>query len=352
MIPQQFGIHVPPQPASASAGAVLQVPYRSRNSWHAGDLVDATDWCIQLSAADVAELDSALRAAQACSLPILRLESEHFPLPNLAARLRQVATSLDGGLGFAAIRGIPAEHYGEADLRTILWGIGQHLGIPVSQNAYGHMLGTVRPSAATEKAAPLTSAGSDVTAVLGLGSGNRSVVVSSAAIFNEILAGWPHLAERLFRTYHLDRRGDQPPGERPYRAVPLACWFDGKLSIRYSRHDIDSAQRYSGVPGLDSDDLALLDLVDELLGSARLRFEVDLRPGEIHLFNNYAVLHAQTHVSSRGRAATDLLELWLTLRHGRALPSAFTWLNGRGGRGEVTPRDVVMPTGIGRSQRP
>ena len=50
----------------------------------------------------------------------------------------------------------------------------------------------------------------------------------------------------------------------------------------------------------------------------------------------------------RARQALEPLRLWITLRHGRALPAAFTWptptYGETGGRGGVAPRDVVDPT--------
>jgi len=58
------------------------------------------------------------------------------------------------------------------------------------------------------------------------------------------------------------------------------------------------------------------------------------------------VLHR--HGGSTGSAALEPLRLWITLRHGRALPAAFTWATPTygetGGRGGVAPRDVVDPT--------
>ncbi|SDD24558.1 TauD/TfdA family dioxygenase [Rhodococcus tukisamuensis] len=330
---------------ASSPGALQQRP-----AWRASDIAGSTGWRLRLTSSDVAEVDSALNHSRSCGLPVLKLRAEHFPLPHLAARLHQLATDLDDGYGFGVIRGLPTERYSESDLRTILWGIGQHLGIAVSQDAYGHMVDRVRPT--TAGTAQLTSDGSDITAVLGLQSGGQSVVVSSTEVFNEILAGWPKLAERMFGTYYLDRRGEHLPEELPYRAAPLACWFDGKLSIRYSRQDTVSAQRFSDIPKLEPEDFELFDLIDQRLDSARLRFEVEIRPGDIHLFNNYAVLHAQTRRGPHDRTATDLFRLWLTLRDGRALPPNFIWPDGRGGRGGVTPRDVVMPSHIGRPLRP
>ena len=93
-------------------------------------------------------------------------------------------------------------------------------------------------------------------------------------------------------------------------------------------------------------DVALLDLVDETAASPAWRRDLALRAGDLLLVNNYEVLHR--HGGSAGTAALEPLRLWITLRHGRALPAAFTWptpaYGETGGRGGVAPRDVVDPT--------
>lgn len=330
---------------------VLREPCRTAAAWQAADVADPAAWQFELSPAQLDELESGLRESRRNGIALLKLTRERFPLPTLAPTLERVARCLEGGPGFAVIRGLPAERYDDAELATLLWATTQYLGSPVSQDSRGRKLRRIR--CATESRAgggaadlELRTGGSDVVALLSPRLGGRSSVVSSAALYNEVLRREPVLVERLYRRFAVDRRGEELPGERPYRMLPLACWYDGELSLRYDRFDIESAQRFPAAPRLAPADLELFDLLDELAASSELRFSFDVEPGDIQLFNNYAVLHA--HVQRRCRAvpaARDhVLRLWLTLHNGRRLPPGFTWTTpgygGPRGRGGVTPSDV------------
>ena len=58
--------------------------------WRAGDIADPEAWTLRLSAADHAELDTALAVAKRKSVDPLQLERDDFPLDALAAKLDEV----------------------------------------------------------------------------------------------------------------------------------------------------------------------------------------------------------------------------------------------------------------------
>jgi alpha-ketoglutarate-dependent taurine dioxygenase len=282
---------------------------------------------------------------------------------------------LDNGRGFVLVKGVPVERYSLPVASTVFWGLGQHLGVPVSQNAAGHMLGHARDTGRTladpstrgyqtRAELPFHTDGSDVLALLCLRagrSGARTRLVSSAAVHNALLARRPDLVERLYRPHFLDRREEQAPGEPPYHAVPLAAWYDGKLSMRYNRPYLESAQRFADVPRLEPADLELFDLVDELAASPEFRLDVGFEAGDLLLVNNHAVMHSRTEYEdfAEPELKRHVLRLWLTARRGRDLPAEF-WGDPRGtgdgsGRGGISPRDVIStssPVDAGRRPRP
>ncbi|MGW1680797.1 TauD/TfdA family dioxygenase [Saccharopolyspora sp. NPDC002376] len=332
-----------------SAVDVLREPCQTAAAWKAADLTDPAEWRLELSPAHLDELELALKAVRKYGVVLLQLTRERFPLPTLGIELRRIARALEDGRGFAVIKGVPVDRYDVAEINTIFWGMAQHLGIPVSQDSLGHKLARIRCAvvgAAGWKVEPeLRTGGSDVVALLSSRAGGRSTVVSSAAVYNEVLGRDPMLVERMYRHFQFDRWGEQLPGEPPHRAVPLACWHEGRLSFRYARRDIESAQRFPDVPRLAPADVELLDLIDDLANSTEFRFDIDTEPGDLQLFNNYSVLH--THVQhDNGSVAAELpRRLWLTLHCGRQLPADFTWetagYGGPRGRGGVEPRDVI-----------
>ena len=81
-------------------------------------------------------------------------------------------------------------------------------------------------------------------------SGGLSALVSSITLYNELRARRPDLARRLFAPFATDRRGEVPPGERPYFTIPVFNWYAGALSAIYQRQYIDSAQRFADAPRL------------------------------------------------------------------------------------------------------
>ncbi|WHX15651.1 TauD/TfdA family dioxygenase [Streptomyces malaysiensis subsp. malaysiensis] len=340
---------------------VLRRPCTGSAVWRGPGLADSEEWILRLSPAQIGELDAALCTVRERSLPLLRVSAGDFPLPTLAGELERIADVLENGRGFVLIKGIPVKRYSQAATSTIFWGLGRHLGIPVSQNAAGHMLGHVRDTGRTmadpatrgyqtRARLPFHTDGSDVLGLLCLRaarSGARVTVASSAAVYNAVLARRPELVERLYRTHFLDRREEQAPGEQPYSAVPLACWYGGKLSVRYNRCYLESAQRFPNVPPLEPTDMELFDLIDELADSPEIRLDLDFEAGDLLLLNNHAVLHSRTEYEdfAEPERQRHVLRLWLALCHGRELPPDF-WGNlrskgGRPGRGGITPRDVI-----------
>ncbi|MFF3935813.1 TauD/TfdA family dioxygenase [Streptomyces phaeofaciens] len=344
---------------------VLRRPCTGPAVWRGPDLADSEDWVLRLSSPQIDELGAALRAVRERGLPLLKVTADDFPLPTLAGELERLADVLENGRGFVLVKGVPVERYGPAAASTVFWGLGRHLGVPVSQNAAGHMLGHARDTGRTladpstrgyqtRAELPFHTDGSDVLGLLCLRAaraGARTSLVSSAAVYNAVLARRPDLVERLYRTYFIDRREDHAPGERPCHAAPLASWHGGKLSIRYHRPYLESAQRFPDVPRLEPADVELFDLVDRLAGSPEFRLDVDFAAGDLLLVNNYAVLHSRTEYEdfAEPERKRHVLRLWLTLRRGRDLPPDF-WGDlpaaaDGSGRGGVTPRDVIAAPG-------
>ncbi|MEU1784825.1 TauD/TfdA family dioxygenase [Streptomyces sparsogenes] len=340
---------------------VLRRPCTGPAVWTGPDLAGSDEWILRLSPAQLDELDDTLRAVRERGVPLLKVSAGDFPLRTLAKELERIADVLENGRGFVLVKRIPVERYGQAGTSTLFWGLGQHLGVPVSQNAAGHMLGHVRDTGRTladpatrgyqtRERIPFHNDGSDVLGLLCLRTarcGARTSLVSSAAVYNSVLARRPDLVERLYRSHFLDRREEHAPGERPYAAVPLAAWHAGKLSMRYHRTYLESAQRFPDVPRLAPADVELFDLVDELAESPGLRLDIDFEVGDLLLLNNHAVLHSRTEYEDfdEPELKRHVLRLWLTLRQGRELPPGF-WGDMRGrdggpGRGGVSPRDAI-----------
>ncbi|MEU0629662.1 hypothetical protein [Streptomyces sp. NPDC005989] len=114
---------------------------------------------------------------------------------------RSPADELENGRGFVLVRRVPVGRSGPATAAVLLRGPGRHLGIPVSQNATGHMLGHIADPHEVRAARPFHTDAADALALLCLpddsGAGHGAPA-SSAAVHNTVPARRP--ATRTFPT--------------------------------------------------------------------------------------------------------------------------------------------------------
>jgi alpha-ketoglutarate-dependent taurine dioxygenase len=167
--------------------------------------------------------------------------------------------------------------------------------------------------------------------------------VSSNTIWNEMRQRRPDLAALLLQPVATDRRGEVPPGQKPYFTIPVFNWFEGGMSAVYQRQYIESAQRFEDAPRLDERWQAALDLLDELANDPALNFLMTLQRGDIQLVHNHTLLHDRTAFENwpEPERQRHLLRLWLAPDDARLLPEVFAQRFGsvvpgaRGGVGAV-----------------
>ena len=143
---------------------------------------------------------------------VMPLTRANFPLPTLGDKLRDLRAELLYGRGFGLIRGLPVDDFGKRATAIAFWAVGQHLGDGVlSQNKHGHVLGHVtdigesrsNPSQRgpfSREEIPFHVDCSDIVGLLCMEVskfGGESSLVSSVAVYNEMLTRRPDLAEVL-----------------------------------------------------------------------------------------------------------------------------------------------------------
>jgi Taurine catabolism dioxygenase TauD, TfdA family len=307
--------------------SICTTPIRGPKAWRGAELAGDPTWTVTWSAAELAEIDGALRVARGSGRALADIDREHFPLATVASRLTQVLDELHEGRGFVLLRGLPVDRYGDEDVGLILWGLGRYLGAPLHQNPQGDLLGHVYDHGRTygnidvrgyETNAYLpyhTDAG-DMVGLLCLRrglSGGLSSIVSSVTVHNEILARHPEYLGLLYNGFYYIRREaaltERGVSERP---IPIFGHAAGMVSCRYIRNQINAGATKRGVP-LTAVERAALDLLDEQTRRADLRLDMDLRPGDIQLINNYTILHSRTGFvdGELPHQKRHMLRLWL-----------------------------------------
>src|ERR1700744_413695 len=79
--------------------------------WAAADVADPSAWTELLSPAEADELETAGAHAFSVSDDFLAIGKDQFPLPTLAARLKEIERELIDGRGFVRLRGLPRERW-------------------------------------------------------------------------------------------------------------------------------------------------------------------------------------------------------------------------------------------------
>jgi hypothetical protein len=318
--------------------------------WLGPELQHDASWIHRLDAHFVAEIDAALQHAKRAGARI-PFAADLFPLPRLAAVLDGILEDVENGRGLALLRGIPRERYTDEECELLYWGLCAHLGRPVSQNARGHLLGHVRdegrviadPGARLYQTNRRMDFHTDMLPVDVLGlfclraakSGGESRVVSALTVHNVLNDERPDLLEALYGMFHVDWRGEEPAGERPWFTIPMFSACDGKVTSRIcNRAYFESAARFGDEYSLGAVQREALDAAQEIANRPALMLSMDFQEGDIQLLNNHMTLHARTAYEDYDEPARQrhLLRMWIAVPDDRrrplsaALASRYRWV--------------------------
>jgi hypothetical protein len=302
------------------------VPLEVGCEWRRDDLADT--YVFHLTDAHLAELDAALRHAEAEVDDVLAITRGSFPLPTLGPELARITRELIDGRGVVLLRGLPARHYDKDGASSIYWGVGMHLGRPWPQNAKGHLLGDVTdqgravddPRARGNEiggiAFPFHSDGSDLVGLFCLdpgASGGESVVANAVTIHNELVRTEPELAAELYAPFPYDLRGEEAPGASQWYTMPIFSRRGDRLFVRYIRPYIEAARRHPDAPRPSDAARAAMDRLDAMCADPQYHVSMMLEPGDMQFVNNYHVLHARReYLDDRpARRIRHLKRLWL-----------------------------------------
>jgi len=323
-------------------GEIVQHP----SAWYGKDLVNDPSWLVSLTPQDLAEIGAAVRDVKAHGLALGEVGRNNFLLPTFGPKLARYLDEIRTGRGFVVLRGLNAEDYSNEDVGLIFWAIGSHLGIPVTQNPRGDLLGHVYDHGRnygdidvrgyeTNAHLPFHTDSCDLVGLLCLRRAQRgglSSIVSSVTLHNEILRQHPEYLPPLYRGFHYIKReaalSDDPV--TAYR-LPVFGAKDGFISARLVRNQIRAACQKTGKP-LEPIEEAALDFVDSLAYDPEIHLDMDLQVGDMQWCNNYTILHSRTEFQdyAEPERRRHMIRLWLTFHERRPMAEAFPAHNGYG----------------------
>jgi len=304
-------------------------PLKTPAAWRSSDPTSLGKWRVSLAPRHVDELHAALATAKKSGRPTGELSADDFPLPTLSGEIARWRETLASGRGFQVVSGVPVADWSREDTELVYWCLGLHMGRPGAQNPQGDLLGHVFDTGddaddpfvrlyRTRSHIAYHCDAADIVGLLCLRSalrGGTSRIVSSVTVYNELLARRPDLAERLYETFHLDIRNEDSSGALRHLPIP-PCRFDGaRLRTFYHSDYFRSVVRHDDIPAFSGDELALLNLYEEIAARPDLYVDMDLAPGDIQWLSNHTILHARSgyedHAEPEQRR--HLLRLWLSL---------------------------------------
>lgn len=310
------------------------------SAWIGPRIQNDSAWIHHVDAAAVEEIDAALAHVKRIASRI-PFAADAFPLPRFGAQLERLLDEIENGRGFVLVRGIPRDRYSDTDCELVYWGIGSHLGTPVSQNARGHLLGHVRdegriqadPNARAYQTNERMDFHTDMLPVDVLGlfclrtakSGGASKLVSALTLHNVLREERPDLLEALYGTFHVDWRGEEPAGEKPWFSLPMFSEREGRVTTRInSLPYYESAARHGAQYGPTPIQREALQAVQDIANRPELMLSMDFRDGDIQLINNHILLHAREAYEDYPEPGRErhLLRMWIAVDDERRRPLA------------------------------
>ncbi|KAL2869466.1 TauD/TfdA family dioxygenase [Aspergillus lucknowensis] len=265
---------------------------------------------IQLSEADVAELEAAL--AHFKGLPgdnqPEHVSVELFPLPALGPRLVEISRELALGAGITVLKGLEPRRYSAWENVVLFAGVTAYLGDRRGcQDRYGNMLthlvdmgfkygcaSKLNPTF-TPNALPYHN---DVCDILCLyvqdtaHNGGESILSPAAAVYNEMAATRPDVIHTLAaKTWVYDK--DKEPTTWPTRSLLFPEPTHGPFFC-FSRQKVTGSDNYPlspSVPPMTEAQAEAIDMIHYL--GEKHGLTVKLERGDMLLYNNLALLHGR-----------------------------------------------------------
>lgn len=293
----------------AHAPALKGQPVSDPAEWLPQQLESDKRWMYTLDGSDVAHLRSMLARLdpEVAKDPnrLMAIPREGFDFGAFTARLHAMREELKNGYGAVLIRGLPIQEFSRAELASIYWGIGRHLGNACSNNPEGDMIGHVTDKGKTQKDPHSRGYETredmwfhcDQSSIVGLlcvrtsKSGGLSKISSSIAMYNEILRRDPEAVEVLSQPFSWTKHGEMDAGEKGFYESPVFNFLDGKLCTSFGPTHIKKGHEVAGATPMSTKQAQAIELAKRV--AEEQHFGMQLQPGDMQFLNNLVTLHTR-----------------------------------------------------------
>ncbi|KAI0602175.1 hypothetical protein F4775DRAFT_227399 [Biscogniauxia sp. FL1348] len=288
--------------------------------WSKNDFQNESEYVYNLTDADKAELETALKRFKEMGIDGTRVSRDTFVLPNFGHILDSICNEVYEGRGFVIVRGLDPDSYPIEDLTIVYLGISSYIGERRGkQDQRGSMLMHVirhndnRDDQYSETKPFHTDTVADCLCLFTQNlaeSGGCSVVASAWTVYNELAATRPDLLHVLAEpNWPFDTYGRNPP----YYSRSLMYYHDGKLITSFSRRLLVGHPPFStrtpGIPCLTERQAEALDAVHFI--AKRHEIKPRMFRGDLRFVNNMGLLHRREAFENSESNARHLVRLWL-----------------------------------------
>jgi hypothetical protein len=302
-------------------------PVASRADWKGPGLDWREEGMHVLTAAEVAEIDAALRGLTATGpVDFPDITAERFPLPTLGAFFRRQLHELRHGRGFLLLRGLPREKYSADEMALIYFGLGAHLGTTTPQSWQGEVLGHVVDISDIDQGVRGYNAGGgqnmhtdscDIVALMCLRaakSGGKSRIASAVAVHNHLAATRPDLLKLLYEGFtfrRMERDSDHGTGKILQhvtvfrrRGEEVTSYISGSYPVRAVK---------AGDATMTPAQEEALKAFFETAASPEFHLDMSIGEGDIQFLNNRLLVHGRTDYQDWPEVTRrrHMMRLWL-----------------------------------------
>jgi len=301
-------------------------PIDNAAAWSGREMAQSSEWIYQLGSDEIADSLRLAAAVRATGKTAAELQRDDVALGALAPAVRRWREALHRGRGFLLVRGLPVDRMSEQEAAAVYWLLGGQLGTPVPQNFAGELLTDIRDTGAspddpstrlykTRAEQDFHTDGADIIGLLCLKtskSGGQSRIVSSVAVYNEVLRRRPDIAPLLFENFYWHYFEPQMPAPMHF-ARPICAQRGGGLNTAFIPWYIRRAQELPEVPPMSREQHDAIETMEQTANDPSLYLDMDFQPGDIQWLKNSVILHKRTAYQDwdEPERKRHLLRLWL-----------------------------------------
>lgn len=311
----------------------LRIP----SAFTAEELANNSDWIVELTAAETAEVETALQQHLGPDVRYQDITKSEFSLPCLSTKLAHIIDTTEDGTGAAILRGLPVEKYEPSEIKKMFWGIGLHLGTAIEQSKSGELINDLQDTGLkigdpksrwinASGPSPLHTDPCDLLVMLSVeeaARGGETELASCVAAHNEMLRRHPDLLEILYEPlYH--KLPDWYEGAEEYYPLPTFSSYQGYFSCTHRRYLVEDAQKHTDAPRLSEKQIQALDKLDEVYNDPKFKLTTRLMPGDLLVMNNLLLVHGRTAFTDDATSRRHLMRLWISHPKTRPLPPEYS----------------------------